>query len=204
MSPEPVTLAFRPAAIGGTLRRDDGERRAAGYAAGWAAGARAAAEEAAATERRRAEEIAQVEVRRDAAVERAVATLAEAAAALGRRQAVDDLVMATAIQTAALDLAEAVLAHELRPGPDSAAVLLERALALPADEGLHTIRVSPADIAAVQAVLDAGSATLPDGVRLVSDAALQPGDVIAEHATVVLDGRVRAALDRARAALEDS
>jgi len=206
MSPEPGAVAFRPAPIGavGAPRRDDDERRAAGYAAGWAAGARAAAEAAEAAERRRAAEAADAERRRDVALAQAVGTLRQAAEAVTARQAVDDAALAGAVHAAALELAEAVLGHELRPGPDSARALLGRALALPADAGLHTVRVCPDDAAHVRAVLDARDVTLPDGVRLIADPTLQPGDVVAEHAVVVLDARVGAALSRARAALEDA
>lgn len=207
MSPEPGAVAFRPAPIGtvgAPGRRDDDERRAAGYAAGWAAGARAAAEAAEAAERRRVAEGAAAEARRDAALAQAVTTLRQAAETVAARRAVDDAALATAVHTAALQLAEAVLGHELRPGPDSARALLGRALALPADAGLHTVRVSPHDVAHVRAVLDARDVPLPDAVRVVADPALQPGDVVAEHAVVVLDARIRAALDRARAVLEDA
>lgn len=207
MSPEPSAVTFRPApigAVGAPARRDDDERRAAGYAAGWAAGARAAAEAAEVAERLRAVAAAAAEARRDAALAQAVVSLRQAAEAVAVRQTVEDAALADAVHAAALELAEAVLGHELRPGPDSARALLGRALALPADAGLHTVRVSPDDLVHLRAVLAAGDVDLPEGVRLLPDPALQPGDVVAEHAVVVLDGRIRAALARARAVLEDA
>jgi flagellar assembly protein FliH len=204
MSPERTAAAFRPTSLGlADHRRDDDRLQAAGYAAGWAAGARAAADNAAAAERRRADAAAQAEARQEAAVRQVLGTLAQTAAAITRQQAPEVAEVHAAVQRAAIELAEAVLHRELLPGPDSARAILERAMALPADAGLHTVRVSPADLADVRALLDGRTLSLPDGVRLVADPALAAGDVISEHAGTVLDGRIRTALDRARAALED-
>ncbi len=203
MSPEPTAVTFRPAALTSVSRPDE-EARAAGYAAGWAAGARAAAENAAAAERRRAQEATDAEARRDGHVAQTLATLAQVADVLTARRATEETAIAVRVHEAALELAAAVLGHELRPGPDGARSILQRALALPAEVGLHTVRVSPVDVAHVQDLLAAGEATLPDGVRLVADASLAPGDVVAEAAEMVLDACINAALARARAALGDS
>lgn len=203
MSPE-HTAAFRPTSLGlADHRRDDDRLQAAGYAAGWAAGARAAAENAAAAERRRADEASRAETRRDADVRAVLGTLAETATAVARQQAPEAAEVLAAVQRAAVQLAEVVLARELRPGAEAARAILERALALPADAGLHTVRVSPVDLVQVTAVLDGRGISLPAGVRLVADPALAAGDVVSEAAGVVLDGRIRTALTRALAALED-
>lgn len=204
MSPEPVAVTFRPAAIAAVARRDDEEARAAGFAAGWAAGARAAAERATESERRRAREVAEAQARRDAQVSHAVTTLSQVAATFTARRAPEETAVALRVHEAALELAAAVLGHELRPGPDGARSILQRALALPAETGLHTVRVSPIDVAHVEDLLAEGSLALPDGVRLVADASLAPGDVVAEATEVVLDGCIGAALARARAALGDA
>ena len=204
MSPERTTAPFRPTSLGlADHRRDDDRLQASGYAAGWAAGARAAAENAAAAERRRADEASRAETRRDADLRAALATLAQTATAVAGQQAPKAAEVLAAVQRAGVQLAEAVLARELRSGPDSARAILERALALPAEAGLHTVRVSPVDHGHVTAVLDGRGAALPAGVRLVADPALAAGDVVSEAADVVLDGRIRTALDRALAALED-
>lgn len=204
MSPERTAAAFRPTSLGPAgHRRDDDRLQAAGYAAGWAAGARAAAENAVAAERRRADEASRAEARRDADVRTALGALAQTAAVVAGQQAPEVAEVLAAVQRAAVQLAEAVLARELRPGADSAHAILERALALPADAGLHTVRVSPVDLGNVTTVLDGRGVCLPAGVRLIADPALAAGDVVSEAAGVVLDGRIRTALDRARAALED-
>lgn len=204
MSPERTAAAFRPTSMGlADHRRDDDHLQAAGYAAGWAAGARAAAEHSVATERRRAEEASRTEARRDADVRAAVTTLANTVAAIADEQAPQTAEVLAAVQRAAVQLAEAVLARELRPGADSARAILERALALPVDAEIHTVRVSPADVAHVTALLDSRQVALPATVRLLADPALAAGDVVSEAAGLVLDGRISAALTRALAALED-
>lgn len=195
---------FRPARFGSELLADEQERRhAAGYAAGWAAGARAAAERAATQDRLRAEEYARNEEGRDGAIADALATLDQVATAVSVRDAPARAEITAAVYRAAIELAEAVLEHELQPGPGSARSILERASALPADAGLHTIRVSPRDLEHVRAVLDQHELGLPPGVALVPDPGLKVGDVVSEHAFVVLDGQIRAALDRARIALDE-
>lgn len=205
MSPDHQAGAtFRPAQLAdGRPARDDERRRAAGYAAGWAAGSRAAAEIAVEQERLRAEANARAEAGRDAAVAEALAALEHVTAAVAARLAPARAEVAVAVHRGAVELAEAVLARELRPGPESARDLLGRALALPADAGLHTIRVSPADLEHVTAVLDAREASLPPGVEVVADPALMPGDVVGEHALLTLDGQIRGAVQRARHVLEE-
>jgi flagellar assembly protein FliH len=74
---------------------------------------------------------------------------------------------------------------------------------------VHTVRLHPRDLAVLRAVLASDAtagdvlAGLPDltGVELVADAGLAPGDAVGEFPEGYLDGRVVAALDRARAAL---
>ncbi|HEY3438470.1 MAG TPA: FliH/SctL family protein [Actinotalea sp.] len=195
---------FRPAALPTTSHAPsptDARARAAGYAAGWAAGARAAAEAGAELERRLEAHHERAEVERDAAVVDALAVLERAVGAAAARTVPVVTEVRRSVYQAALDLAAAVLQRELTPGPASAAALLERALQLPVDLGVHTVRLSPADLAAVQALLADGSAQLPAGVALVADPRLRPGDVISEHPAGLLDAQIGSALDRAREAL---
>lgn len=203
-APEP--RAFRPAEL---TRATDDERdarweaaRAAGWAAGWAAGARAAAEDAVRRQQLHDAEHARAEAARDAQVRDAVAALHRAATTLAGTTApvVEDCTRT--LHEAALAIAEAVLRRELTPGPDGARALLARALDVPAELGLHTVRVSPADHAHVTALLAAEPTLLPDGVAVVADPALAAGDVVSEHPAGFLDGQVQHALDRARRALE--
>lgn len=212
MSPEPALavvpatpVAFRAVALApvptqaATIEHE--RARTAGYAAGWAAGARAAAEAAQAQARRHEEAAARAEAARQAAFADALEVLGRAvAAASSRTVPVLDEARRT-VHEAALALAEAVLGGELAPGPRSARAVLDRALALPLDLGVHTVRLHPADLAAVEAELAAHPGLVPDGVRLVADPRLGPGDAISEHPTGFLDAQIGSALDRARSAL---
>ena len=208
MSPDTRVRPFMPALLptvptqgrgsGSAAAGVDARARAAGYAAGWTAGARAAAAAGAEQQRRLAEEHERAEAERDAAVGDALGLLGRAvAAASGRTVPVLDDAR-RAVYQAALDLAAAVLQRELAPGPGSARALLERALALPVEVGVHTVRMHPRDLAEVQALLATGSARLPVGVALTADALLAPGDAVSVHPAGLLDARIATALDRAR------
>lgn len=200
MSPDATVTSFRPAALVATTSGDvDARARAAGYAAGWAAGARAAADAAVEHEARRAQQHAQAEARRDAAVADAVDALERTVLAAAARTAPVVDQVRRGIYEAALELAAAVLQRELTPGPDSARGLLERVLAVPADLGVHTVRLHPADLAELRALVPAP--VLPAGVELVADPTLAPGDTVSVHPSGYLDGQVRSALDRARRVL---
>lgn len=202
MSPDATAAALRfvPAPISAD-HRADGER--AGYAAGWVAGARAAAEAAAEAEARRAEDARRAQAARDAQLAAAVDVLAQSAARLAARSAVDEAHLRTLLQAAAFELAEAVLRRELRAGPDSAREILERALAMTDDAAGGVLRLSPADAQLVAAHVAEVGLVLPTGVSFVADPRLGRGDVVAEDATGVVDARIRAALDRAREALAE-
>ncbi len=206
MSPETsaavqaAATRFTPAPIS-VDHRADGER--AGYAAGWVAGARAAADAAAEAERRRAEDARRAQAERDAEVAAGVALLEQVAARVAARAGADEAHLRTVLQAAALELAEAVLRRELRAGPGSARELVERALAMPGALVDATLHVSPVDAALVTELIADAGAVLPEGVRLVPDPQLEPGDVVVEDATGAVDGRIRAALDRAREALAE-
>lgn len=202
MSPEISAAAarFTPSPIS-VDHRVDGER--AGYAAGWVAGARAAAEAAADAERRRAEDARRAQADRDAQVSAAVELLAQAAARLAGRAAADEAHVRGLVQAAAVELAEAVLRHELTSGPGSARELVDRAMALTDGAAGGVVHVHPADAQLVAALVADAGVALPDGVTFVADARLAPGDVVVEDATGAVDGRVRAALDRACAALAE-
>lgn len=200
MSPDATVTSFRPAALVATTSGDvDARARAAGYAAGWAAGARAAADAAVEHEARRAQQHAQAEAQRDAALADAVDALERTVLAAAARTAPVVDQVRRGIYEAALELAAAVLQRELTPGPDSARGLLERVLAVPADLGVHTVRLNPGDLAELRALVPAPA--LPAGVELVADPTLAPGDTVSVHPTGYLDGQVRSALDRARRVL---
>ncbi|MFP5359142.1 MAG: FliH/SctL family protein [Actinomycetes bacterium] len=199
MSPDLRFASYVPASIG-TPRAVDGDgAHAAGFAAGWAAGARAAAEEAVAQARVLRAEHERAEAARAAELASTVQALV---AAIERWERRAHPVLADAEATlhdAALALAEAVLAHEIRTDPDGARVLLARALALP--DGITPVRVRlhPADCAAIEAL--GPSAALPERVDLVPDPRLERGDAVTEYDDGALDARISTALDRARRAL---
>lgn len=202
MSPDaPATaLRFVPAPISAD-HRADAER--AGYAAGWVAGARAAAEAAAEAEARRAEDARRAQAERDAQVSAAVDVLMQSAARLAARTGADEAHLRGVLQAAALELAEAVLRRELRAGPGSAREIVERALAMTDGAPGAVVHLSPADARAVTALAAEAGPGLPEGVAFVADPRLGLGDVVVEDATGTLDGRIRAALDRAREALAE-
>lgn len=210
VAPPPAAAAtaatFRPAALPVTAAPADqgpsDRARAAGYAAGWAAGARAAAEAAAQQQQRFAAEHARAEATRDAAVADALDVLERTVAAVAARAVpvVDGL--RRTVHEAALELTSALLGQELTPGPRSARALLGRALALPVEVGVHTVRMNPADLEQVRALLaTSAGVALPDGVDLVADPTLAPGDAVSEYPAGYLDAQVSTALDRARRAL---
>lgn len=207
MSPEaltPTVTTFRPTALRpavGTVAGAE-QARAAGYAAGYAAGARAAAEAGEQQQRRLAEEHVRSQATRDAVVGQALGLLERAVAAADRRSAPAVAAARHELHRCAVELAEAVLGREL--AADGVPAVLDRVLALPTDLGPCTVRLHPADLARVRAVLEAGTHALPAGVALAADAGLAPGDVVAEHATGHLDATIRGALDRARAVLAES
>ncbi|WP_084125121.1 FliH/SctL family protein [Demequina sp. NBRC 110054] len=176
---------------------------AAGYAAGYAAGTRAAAS-AGATERARlVADHERREADRDEAMRRAIGALADVVAQWERRTApvLDDA--ERSLHSAALALTEAMIGHELQPGPGSARSALTRALSLPDGVNPTRVRLSPADLEHAQRILDSGAVALPAGVALKADARLSPGDAMTDYDGGVLDARLSAALDRARHALLD-
>ncbi|TFC87165.1 FliH/SctL family protein, partial [Cryobacterium sp. TMT3-29-2] len=139
-----------------------------------------------------------------ARVDRAVALLAAAAAALHARtvpvvqDAEDTLV------TTALELAEAILCHSLGDADASARAALGRALASGESIGTgalgtvrpHSVRMNPDDLALIDLVTREDA-----GVDFTADSGLARGDAIAEFPDGFLDARIGTALARAKAAL---
>jgi len=166
--------------------------RAVGFAAGFAAGAREAVRVADIEADLTRSAAARSEQARAGEHARLVAALVGATRSLSAREAPVLARAQSALNAAAVELAEAVLGVELSDGPTSARAALARALSgEPAGE--VAVRLNPQDLA----LLGAG----PAGVRMVADPTLAPGDAMAEHADGVLDARIGAALARARAVL---
>lgn len=199
-----ATGAARPVAfvpLAGS-RPSDAAERGAGYAAGWAAGhaagARRAAQEAAQEAERQRAVLAAEREARAAEHQRSAAALALAAEAMRAAHAPVLASALDAVRSGALELAQAVLGHELSDASAAARAALTRVLGAPGLPDELVVRLHPRDLDALAAD---ELATLPPGVRLVADAALAPGDAVAQHADGELDARVGAALDRVRAAL---
>ena len=202
---EQAVSRFRPSPLGGVLATrsdsDSDAARAAGWAAGWAAGSRAAAE-AGALQRHTIDEAQRTaELVRSARTDAALTLLSRAAEAI-TRQLVPVLAQATAtLDDGAVTLAQAVLGRELADSDDGGRLALARALSLPPDVEVQTVRVHPLDL---QVLIGAGvMADLPAGVELVADRNLSPGDAVAEFPDGFLDARIGTAVERARRALED-
>ena len=187
--------------------------RARGHAAGYTAGLRAAAAEVDARIARLDAEQTAAGAIGQARIDRAVALLGAAAAALHERtvpviQEAEDTLVATA-----LELAEAILGYSLGDADASARAALGRALATGATGATgvtgatvttgalgtvrpHSVRMNPADLALIDLITRADA-----GVDFTADADLARGDAIAEFPDGFLDARIGTALTRAKAAL---
>jgi len=207
MSPDLRTSPFHSAAI--DQSRDAARSaarsaelelaRGAGHAVGFAAGRREAAQLAAVEAERVAAERAVADAARAAEHAAALAVLERAAAAAAARTAPVLAELEQRLHAAALELAQAVLGHELRDGEHSARAALARVRQHPQQVGPQTVRMHPRDLAALDAV---GVTADVDGLTLVADATLGLGDAVSEHPDGYLDARLATALDRVRAALE--
>jgi len=196
---------FHPSPVGGVLsaRTDPGveSARAAGWAAGWAAGSRAAAE-AASAQRRTLDDVQRSsELLRSARSETALVLLRRAVESVSRQLVPVLAQAADALDDGAVTLAEAVLGRELSDSDDGARLALARALSLPPEVGVQTVRLHPLDL---QVLIAAGVMDeLPAGLELVADRNLTPGDAVAEFPDGFLDARIGTAVERARRALVD-
>lgn len=177
--------------------------KAAGYAAGWAEGRRAAKAEAEAMARAVEAENQQFVQQRAATLQRAMATVANAAARLEQRAAPGAADIEDQLVSAAFVLAEAVLGRELAlsdsPGRDAVA----RALELVPVGRPVLVRVNPADHATLTGQAGHEGPLVIDGrtVTLEADATLATGDAVAECDATVVDARLSAALLRVGEAL---
>ncbi|MBO3100685.1 FliH/SctL family protein [Cellulomonas fengjieae] len=195
-------VAFRPAVLGAPEVdvAVHAAARAAGFAAGFAAGAR----QAAAAAELEAERVATRRAADDEAAARALAAalgvLASAAAAAQARTAPVLAQAESLLHAGALELARTVLGVELCDAERSATAALGRVLRQPRVPEVVTVHLHPRDLDVLRAV---GADAAPDGVVLVADASLAPGDALARHDDGYLDARIGSALERAAAALAD-
>jgi flagellar assembly protein FliH len=176
------------------------EATASGYSAGWAQGVREAREQMAADVAASKERTRRFDAERDEAMQKALHALDRAAADLEVRAIPSAEQCEDVLLSFAGELAEALLQRELRgegAGPDA----LARVLALaPINEPI-TVRLSPADHAAVTNDATSPHLNSQREIALEIDPLLQPGDAVAICGATVIDGRLREGLARVRAVL---
>ena len=181
-------VAANPAAAEDEVRRGYDEGFSAGRAEGLAAGRAAAAAESAVA-------LTQLEA--------AGRALAEAAADLRRRQALELTGLEDAVARAAVDLASAIIGRELEVAASPGADALARALALVPAGSVAIARLHPGDAARLD---DTGVAASSGGatagpLTVIADPAVEPGGCILEVGESRIDAQLGPALDRVRAAL---
>ena len=174
----------------------DADNRAAGHAAGYAAGLRAAGAELAGQKAALDAEHRAALLHDAARMDRTIAVLTAAAAAL------DSLLLPVvtdaqdAIAASALELAETIIGEALADGERSAKAALTRALAAVDPATITTIRLNPLDLGVLDESVRAAA-----GVSFSADASIARGDAIAMLPFGYLDARIAPAVARARAAI---
>ena len=174
----------------------DADNRAAGHAAGYAAGLRAAGAELAGQKSALDAEHRAALLHDAARMDRTIAVLTAAAAAL------DSLLLPVvtdaqdAIAASALELAETIIGEALADGERSAKAALTRALAAVDPATITTIRLNPLDLGVLDETVRAAAA-----VSFTADASIARGDAIAVLPLGYLDARIAPAVARARAAI---
>jgi len=162
-----------------------------GYMAGYAEGARQAQAEKAGELAAHKAVWAAAQARVSALVRQLASATDEYMARCGAR----DVALTEQLMAAAFELAEAVVACELRTRPDRPLQVAKAVLAaLPT--GPVVARVHPDDEAFMREALALGTAA---GVTIVADPAIGPGDCVVTCASTTVDARVSEALRRARA-----
>jgi flagellar assembly protein FliH len=177
--------------------------QASGYAAGWAAGVRAGratVEQDAAREQVVREAVEQGHRNQVTAAIAAVHRAADQleARAVPTAESIEDLIIRMAY-----DLAESLVGTMLRDDRLRGQAAVRRVLSLaPADEPV-TVALHPHDHAVL--VKDGADAAIADlgrrAVTLVADPSVAPGDAVATAGAMTVEGRLDAALARARQAL---
>jgi len=189
--------AFSPLAFPALPGQGNHERDSIrGHAAGYAAGRKQAEAEAAVLREQISAEAARATALATAELRAANDALARAAAEFRARQVPVLASVDASIAAAAIELAEAIVGHELSSGDGSARAAIERASAETVPAG-SVVRLNPHDIRVIEA--EGGA----PGVELVPDHSLQRGDAVVDLAHGSIDARVSASLARAKAVLVD-
>jgi flagellar assembly protein FliH len=169
---------------------------AQGYAAGWAEGRRRAQEasDQAAAERAAADQQAAAQLRADQ--QALVTSLGDAVARCDAVLAERQELLATEAVDLGLRIAEAILGRELATMTDAGAEALRRALAQVPPTVTATVRLSPADAAALDPAEIAGRP-----VTVVADPSVAAGGAVLETDVSTVDAGLETALARVREAL---
>jgi flagellar assembly protein FliH len=178
--------------------RWEAQGAAHGHAAGYAAGLRVAAAELAERIALLEDEHESARRRERARTDAAVAALAAATRALENRILPVVAEAEGVLAATAVDLAEAIVGHDLRTSANPALTAISRVLACVEPAHVRVVRMNPADLAALD---DATRAAV--GMELVADPSLFRGDAVADLPHGFLDARIDTALSRMRAALEE-
>ena len=196
MSPDFFPLIFPSLPSSANQDQADADNRAAGHAAGYAAGLRAAGAELAGQKAALDAEHRAALLHDAARMDRMIAVLTAAAAALDRLLLPVVTDAQDAIAASALDLAETIIGEALADGERSAKAALTRALAVVDPATITTIRLNPLDLGVLDETVRAAA-----GVSFTADASIARGDAIAVLPLGYLDARIAPALARARAAI---
>lgn len=185
-----------PSLRDGAGDRVESEARTRGHSAGYIQGLRAATIEA--DRRQLVREAEHAEAARVAMqrLESTIATLAAATRALEQRTVPVISDAQDVLASAALDIAEAVVGHELADHSGSARSALVRALTEVDTTLVQVVRLNPTDLAGLDDTVRAAA-----GVTFVADPTLSRGDAVTEFADGYLDARIATAVDRVRSAL---
>lgn len=184
------------ATLGALADRTRAAGMAQGYAAGWAEGRQRAQEAAdqAAAERVDADQRAAAQLRADQ--QALVASLGDAVAHVDAVLAERQELIATEAVDLGLRIAEAILGRELAAMTDAGAEALRRALAEVPPTTAATVRLHPADAAALDP-----TAIADRTVTVVADPAVAAGGAVLETEVSTVDASLGTALARVREAL---
>jgi flagellar assembly protein FliH len=172
--------------------------RAEGHVAGYAAGLAVAAAEAEIAASQQAQVFAAAEQRREAQLQAALDVLARMAGALEQREAVALAEIEHVVTDLALQVARAVLDREVAVSADPGREAVTRALALAPQGSAATVRLHPADAAAVGDLTEAAAGR---PVTVVADASVERGGCVVDTAGRQIDAQIGTALARVAAVL---
>lgn len=177
--------------------RNDERATMRGHAAGYAAGRKQVERELEALREAIELDGSRRAQQGNAEVQSALDALSRSAAEFRQRELPTLHAVETAIASAAIELAEAIIGRELSAADDSARAAVERAVHEAGPTG-SAIRLNPEDVAVI-----AAGGGLESGLNLVADPGIRRGDAVVDVANGSIDARISSSLARAKAALED-